>query len=240
MKKVTILLFALVAVLSTVFSVSAQDSIKPGETVEGEITDDTYAVAYEYIGTAGEVIVVDLFPVDVLADYDNPSVIIELDGVEILRYDGYGATTVVTQLPDDGTYTITAGRRDDADGDSVGEYTLTLRNPTPITIDEPQSNTIDNESTHYYVYDGDEDFMVSFARQGDYAPQISVNTVDTSATPGRLDAVAAMGGPAVTRGTMGVIPGGELYVLVVEEPLFSFSFGEITAEYALGLFLPEE
>jgi hypothetical protein len=29
-------------------------------------------------------------------------------------------------------------------------------------------------------------------------------------------------------------------VIVIEEPLFSFSFGEITAEYALGLFAPEE
>ncbi|MCA9882061.1 MAG: hypothetical protein KC708_03800 [Anaerolineae bacterium] len=240
MKKVVVMLLALVALVGSAFTASAQDSLKPGDTVEGEITNDTYAVSYEYVGIGGEVIIVDLFPVDILADYDNPAIIIQLNGEELLRYDGYGDTTVVTQLPEDGTYSIIASRRDDADGDSVGEYTLTLRNPTPIALGEPVNNTIDSETIHYYVYDGADEFMLSFARQGDYAPQVSINLVDESATPGRLSAVAAMGGGLVTRGTMGVIPGGDLYVIAVEEPLFSFSFGNPTAEYALGLYVPEE
>ena len=126
MKKVVVLLLMLVALVGSTFSASAQDALKPGDTVEGEITNDNFAVTYDYVGIGGEVIIVDLFPVDILADYDNPAIIIQLDGEEVLRYDGYGETTVVTQLPEDGTYSIIASRRDDADGDSAGEYTLPI------------------------------------------------------------------------------------------------------------------
>jgi len=240
MKRAIVTLVLLLLLVVTSLPAIAQELLVAGEAVEGEITNDAFSVSYLYEGTAGEIIIVDLWPVDILADYDNPAIAIRLNDEEILRYDGFGNTTIVTQLPEDGMYTIVATRRDDAEGTSVGEYTLLLRNPTLLTLGEPVSAEIDSELTHYYYYDGKDDFMLSFARDGDFAPQVAINTVDTSATPGRLEAVAAMAGVAVSQGNMGIIPGSSVYVITVGEPPFSINFGNPTAEYALGLYLPEK
>jgi hypothetical protein len=236
LKKLT-LGFVFVFIMSlAAFSVQAQDAITAGEPVTGELTEDTFAVEYTYEGTADEVVVITLAPVDVLGDLNNPAIIVnDPDGNELLRYDGYGKSTVVVQLPADGTYTIVATRTDDKAGTSVGEYTLTVVQPQELAAGDSVDEKVASDETQYYVYRGDADFVLSYAREGEYAPEFTVNTIDTEITVGSLDTVATVGGKLATQGAVGIIPGGNVYVIKVGQALFDFYFDAVDATYTLQI-----
>jgi hypothetical protein len=165
--KVTRFAFLLALLVLSASLVTAQDALVSGETVTGEITDDAFAVEYSYEGTAGQIVVLELFPVDVLADYDNPAIVLlDSAGEELMTREGFGATTAVWQLPADDTYTVVATRRDGAEGTSVGEYTLTLTVPQELVLDEPVEGSMGADSDVYFTYTGEEDFNVFLCSSG--------------------------------------------------------------------------
>jgi hypothetical protein len=238
MKKIRVMLMVLALMLVAVAGVQAQDSLEPGTPVEGAITADTSEVVYSYDATAGEVVVLQLFPVDILADYDEPMIVIQdADGNELMRRESFGNTTAVWEFAEEGTYTIIASR---ADEDSVGEYTLTLINPQELAMGDMVEGTTDNDTDVYYMYRGDEDFIVYFTRDGDFAPEVSINSIDTDITPGSLDTTGIMGGSGVTEGAIGVFSGGETHVIKLGEALFDFNFGTSTTDYLLEIVSPGE
>lgn len=237
MKKfwVTLLLAILLTGLA---SVQAQEKLEPGTPIEGSITADATAVEYTYDAAEGELVVIQLFPVDVLADYDRPAIqILDADGSEVLLREGFGATTAFWQFDEASTYTIVATRADDT---SVGDYTLTLITPEALEIGDVIESSTDNDTAQFYSYSGDEDFLVFFARDGDYAPEISVNTVDKDVVPGRLQALGYLGGAMVNEGAMGTFMGGTDYILAIDEALFDVTFGTATADYILEIVAADE
>ncbi len=227
------LIFVFVLVLSLAIAIQAQDALENGVAVTGEITNDVFAVEYTWAGLADQVLVIELFPVDTLADYDRPMILVnDPEGDILLSYDSFGKTTAVVQLPRDGAYTIIATRVDEATGDSVGEYTLTVTEPVKLEVGAAIQASIDSETDQYYTYTGSGDFSLSFAKTGDFAPEVSVN-VAAEYTEGGLDTVGAVYG--ASKATFGTFAGGSLYIIKVAEPLFSFNFTTITAEYTLEL-----
>ena len=135
---------------------SAQDAIEAGDTVTGELTEDTFAVEYTYEGKADEVVVITLAPVDVLGELNNPAIIVRDEGGDdLLRYDGYGSSTVVVLLPEDGEYTIVATRTDDAAGTSIGEYTLTVvRTSGSVLVAVAHGQTVKDAANDAAAYVG--------------------------------------------------------------------------------------
>jgi hypothetical protein len=234
LKKLTLGIVSALMLGLAAFGVQAQDAVTAGEPVTGELTEDAFAVEYLYNGTTDEVIVITLSPTDVLGDLNNPAIIVrDAGGAELLRYDGYGTSTVVLALPESGEYTIVATRTDDAAGTSVGEYTLTVTSPQELAAGDSADMTLTSEETNYFVYRGDADFTLSYTRDGEYAPEVTVNTLDTDVTPGSLDTVATVGGKLVTEGSIGVIPGQNIYVIKVGQALFDFYFETVEANYTL-------
>jgi len=218
------------------FGAQAQDAIEAGDTVTGELTDDAFAVEYTYEGTEDEVVVITLAPVDLLAELNNPAIIVrDENGDDLLRYDGYGSSTVVVLLPEDGEYTIVATRTDDAAGTSIGEYTLTVTAPDELEAGDSVDDELTSEDTMYYVYRGDADFVLSYVREGEYAPEFTVNTLDTDITIDSLVTMATFGGKLATQGSVGVIPGGEIYVIKVGQARFDFYFDTVEARFTLQL-----
>lgn len=236
LKKMTLGFITAFILALAAFGVQAQDAITAGEPAKGELTEKDYAVEYTYEGKADEVIIVTLAPVDTFGDLNNPSIVVrDASGTDLVRYDGYGKTTLVTQLPEDGTYTIVATRQDDAAGTSVGEFTVTVEQPKELAAGDSVDMNITSEETNYFVYRGDADFVLSYAREGEYAPEFTINTLDTDVTPGSLDTVAVVGGKLATQGTVGVIPGKTVYVIKVSQALFDFYFDTVEAKYTLQL-----
>ena len=234
LKKLSLGIVSALILALAAFGVQAQDAIAAGDTVTGELTEDTFAVEYTYEGTADEVVVITLAPADVLGELNNPAIVLrDASGTDLLRYDGYGTSTVVALLPEDGEYTIVATRTDDEAGTSIGEYTLTVTAPQELAAGDSVDMELSSEETNYFVYRGDGDFVLSYVREGEYAPEFTVNTLDTEITPGSLDTVATVGGKLATQGSVGVIPGGEIYVVKVGQALFDFYFDTVDATYTL-------
>jgi hypothetical protein len=182
------------------------------------------------------VVILSMVPVETLGDLNNPAIILrDPAGQDLVRYDGFGSTVIVWQLPEDGVYTVVATRTDDSSGTSVGEFTLTLTVAAELTLATPISGSISNNATQYFVYRGADPFVFEFTRSGDFAPEFTVNTIDTDITPGTLDMVAVMGGRLATRGAIGDIPGETVYVIRITEALFDFYFEDVTANYTLQL-----
>src|SRR5690242_12248199 len=123
---------SIVAVLSlmvmALFAVVAQaqgEALVAGTPAQGEITDAAFAVEYTFAGEADQVVIFTLSPVDTFGDLSAPALILRNPaGEDLARYDGYGNTSLIWQLPETGTYTVVATRTDDATGTSVGEFTL--------------------------------------------------------------------------------------------------------------------
>ncbi len=236
LKKLTVGMIAALILALTAFGVQAQDKIAAGTAAEGELTEAEFAIEYTYAGKADEVVVINLKPVDALGDLNNPAIIVrDASGTDLVRYDGYGNTTIVTMLPKDGDYTIVATRRDDKAGTSVGKFTLTVTQPAELAAGDSTDMTVNSEETNYFVYRGDSDFVLSYARQGEYAPEFTINTLDTDITPGTLNTVATVGGKLATQGTVGVIPGKAVYVIKVGQALFDFYFEKLEATYTLQI-----
>lgn len=241
-KKLTLGMLFVFALSLAAFGVQAQDAITLDEPVQGELTEDAFAVEYTYKGAADDVLVITLAPVDVFGELNNPALIVRgPSGDELLRYDGFGTSTIVTLLPEDGTYTIVATRTDDAEGTSVGEYTLSVIQPGEIALGDTSEMSITSEQTVYYVYRGEDPFTLSYVRtegvggEDVFAPEFTINTIDTEISPGTLDTVATVGGPLASQGMVGVIPGGDVYIIKVGQALFDFYFDTLETTYTITI-----
>src|SRR5215213_2322292 len=103
LKKLSVGLIAALILALAAFGVQAQDTITAGKAVEGELTESEFAVEYTYTGKAEDVLVITLKPEDSLGELNNPAIIVrDSSGTDLVRYDGYGTTTIVTMLPEDG------------------------------------------------------------------------------------------------------------------------------------------
>lgn len=237
-KRAVFLVSLLVLLSAAVIGVQAQQEILPDTPITGEITNESFAQDYVYKGSADEVVVIILAPVDVLADYDQPALVVaDSSGNQLINDDSYGTLTVALELPEDGVYTITATRADGAEGLSVGEYTLTLLKPQEMALGDTVEGRIDNESAHYYVYRGTEDFILVYNRDGAFAPQVSLATIGDD---GNLTEVGFMGGDLVTAAAIGIIPGDTTYIIRLARAPFGFSFGTQVSDYTLEITAPSD
>lgn len=106
------------------------NGIAYNETVEGEITDDDYAIFYCFNGLEDDEIVITMTTTD--GDLDT-LVLLTPDGDEILGVNddidtegGVLDSELSFTLPEDGVYLIVATRYNTEVGDTEGEYELTL------------------------------------------------------------------------------------------------------------------
>lgn len=218
--------------------VIGQDTvIEYGQTVEGEITNSQFELTYAFSGTEGDVIVIEMLPVDTLGDLDNPELLLlDSDNQIVTSTAGsfsFGSATLIAELPHDGRFTIIATRRDGRSGASVGEFTLELMLPEVINLAKSANGTVSSEGeSQYYVVKPEKEFIVSYQKtDGDMFPEITIGTVNPE-TGGLVEAAVASG-KALTEASFGVFAGGMPYLIVISKAPFDFNFNEVTADYIL-------
>ncbi|MFN8372218.1 MAG: PPC domain-containing protein [Anaerolineae bacterium] len=108
-------------------------AIEYGETAQGEIDNRTPSEEYVFEGEAGDIISISLTATSSRDNLDTLLILINQDGREIARNDdintaggNYNSQISGFVLPDDGTYLIIATRFQQENGESTGEYELTL------------------------------------------------------------------------------------------------------------------
>ncbi|MEQ8677718.1 MAG: hypothetical protein RLP44_04090 [Aggregatilineales bacterium] len=237
--KKVMLIIAIMTVSLMIIPLQAQSTLTYGDIVTGELTNDEFEVEYTFESATGDVIIVEMTPVDALGDLNSPELILLGTDNRVLTdtSGGFniGSAVLVAEIPVDGTYTIIAGRRDGRAGDSVGEFTLELIQPEEITIDIPIEGSVSSEGrSQYYLVQSSTTFAVSYEKMmGEMSPQVSVNTLSDDS--GGLEEIATAQGDELTIATLGNFSASTTYIVSVGEALFDFNFREVTAGFTLQL-----
>jgi hypothetical protein len=155
-----------------------------GDRAEGDITDDAFYVAYQFVGQAGDVIGIQI---NALSGTLDPQVVLFApNGTELAMNDddplgnGFNAYLRDFILPEAGVYTIWATRFNRQVGTSVGRYELLLqrgggaRVDTPITnsgslaIDEVITGEITNQNfARLYTFTGTQGDVITITMRAD-------------------------------------------------------------------------
>ncbi|NLX08362.1 MAG: hypothetical protein GXY36_01755 [Chloroflexi bacterium] len=225
-----------------VVPVSAQDStlIEYGQTVTGEITNQFFEVPYSFTGQQGDVIVIEMQRVDIFGDFTSPALILLDEAYNMLGTgQGYDKVVLITVLPADATYNILATRQDGRAGTSVGEYSLRLLKLQPLSFDQPVRAALSNKETNYFMIEGLNSFDLVYKKlSGDFNPEVSLHILGDNEM---LEQVGSLYGPYIASGTLGINDrslSNHLYLVIVREQTYSYSFDEVTADYTLTLVEP--
>lgn len=105
-----------------------ENTILYGQTLNGQITTETFRIVYAFQGAGGEII--DAMLLRQRGDLDPALVLLSPAGKLLARTDdndGYNAVLVSIALPQDGTYFLVATRFGGALGATTGTFSLTLQ-----------------------------------------------------------------------------------------------------------------
>lgn len=170
-RKFMIVFFCFVLVLALPFSAAAQEAISPGDSVEGELDQDTFD--YTFTAEAGE-----LYLIAMNSDeFDTLLEVYDENGFFVDRDDdgGDGTNALLAFIPaEDGVYTI---RATSFMGAGVGAYTLTLTvvELRELTYDEMISIKFDDQTVKYFAFEGSAGDVVNIIVESD-------GSVDTDLT----------------------------------------------------------
>lgn len=243
-------LIVVVLLLLIAAQAQAQEALTPGVPASGTLTEDTLRVEYTFEGTKGTPLVLEMVGVNPLEGLSEPALILMgPDGAAVTdatawfqTLGGYGTSYIAAILPADGTYTLVATRT--ATGTSVGDYTVTVIEPTVLEAGTRYSGEVSSEGGFdFYVYNAKDRFYINFWRTGgDYTPELSVNTINPD--DGSLTGLGYAYGQGSNYYALGFFEPGETYFIAVGEPeavlSSAFYFDEETAAYELEIGFPAE
>jgi hypothetical protein len=187
------------------YDIEDAESIAYGDTVEGEITDDSYVV-YSFEGLEGDVVTITMIDTSRNDTLDPMVILLDEDLLEITRNDDSGSDELPDrfdslidhyELPSDGTYYIVATRFGEFSGTGEGEFELaleeggtTVSNANDARTEEIVYDTSDAESIEYGdsvegEVTSDEPFVV-YSFEGSEGDEVTITLIDTSRN-GSLD-----------------------------------------------------
>ncbi|HML23346.1 MAG TPA: hypothetical protein PKD09_16950 [Aggregatilinea sp.] len=236
-----LVLLALLAFPLSVFAQGDATQLSYGDVVTGEISNQSFEVPYTFTGAEGDVVLIEMRPVDTNVFYSPSLILLDTDFNPIASVDGYDVATLAVQLPADGDYNLLATRTDGRAGDGQGEYSLSLMKPPAITAGEVTTATIGNEETQYYTIDLTTPVTLVYEHvSGDFYPAVTINEiVNYYDNYLELTEVASISGNLITSASVSLQMGAEatspLYVITVAEGLWDWNYEPVTGEYTLTL-----
>lgn len=235
-----LVLLALVALPVSVFAQGDATQLSYGDVVTGEISNQSFEVPYMFSGASGDVILIEMRPVDTSVFYTPSVILLDADFNAIASVDGYDIATLAVQLPADGDYNLLATRTDGRAGDGEGEYTLSILQPPALSAGEVVSATIGNEETQYYTLDLTTPVTLVYEHVGGtFYPAITINEITNYDNYVELTQAATIEGTLITNASVGLQMGAEatspLYVVTVAEGLWDWNYEPVTADYTLTL-----
>jgi len=242
MTKRIIVLLVVLLLISASLLVQAQDAtpLQYGDTVTGEITDETFEVSYVFAGTQSDVVVVEMRRANTDSGLYNAAVVLLGPGGDILAdstdYYAYeGAEAIIAaELPEDGKYTILATRDNGRTGDETGEYTLKLLQPEVLSDATTQGDMNNKTQDQYYVVRSSGSFAVSYrVLDSNYAPLVDVSYINEDGYP---ESAASLSGLRLDAGRVEVFAeDGELYLVAIVADDLDYLFEEdIQISYELS------
>jgi hypothetical protein len=240
MRKALWFMLVLLIAVSIAGVTVAQDAtaLTLGESVEGEITADSYEIAYTFEGKAGEVALVQMWEAPNADDYVDTYLILQGPDGKVFAENSndpasYSSSTIAAYLPDDGTYTVIATRDGGRTGESVGPYLLqasiveSLKSGSKV---EANIYGYDNDARtvpQQFVVEGSGATKISFSQElSDLFPDLKLYPwEDVNSYPTSLFSLQDTS--KVTSAVMSVeLEEGTLYILTVRDSFSSSVYDE--------------
>jgi hypothetical protein len=243
MKRLIVILMLLVA-LFAVTGAQAQDTLGYNDPVTGEMTVEEYEFTYVFTAKEGDVVIIEVNPVEILGDLDDPIIILTDPSGSVVADTtdsfSFGRALVAVELSEGGDYTVTVTRADGAEGESVGEFTLEVIRAEQLVFGEVVTGSTDSDSRdQYYYVNADQEFGIAYRRtDGDFSPELKVS-VFRSRDFGLDDAAVAYGSE-MEGAVLISFDAGKTYIVSLGEALFDFNFRTVTADYELTLITVDE
>ncbi len=232
---VTALAFGVVALLGNQPAAHAEDkgALEFGTWVEGEITNDNFEDTWTLTGTAGDLILIEMY--DKPGDFGLSQDLRLLDpaGGELAINDYFvsAGAVIVRELAFDGEYTVLCTRYDGADGTSEGAYIMRASIVTPVAVGDVLEGTVhsdyETEIPEVFVFAPEEDTSLALTYEREPGELFGrIRMQNWAADSFDIDDVFDLDGIAgSTHGTIYVdLAGGTFYVLSIEESFSSYSF----------------
>lgn len=238
-KKLSLIAIFIMLIFSVSLVGAQEETLTYGEPIEGEMTNETYEFNYTLAARSGEVVIIELERDLDSRDFTDPILLLtDSDGntlVDTTEASSFGSALIATEIPEDDSYTVTATRELGAEGSTVGIFTIEAKLATPLEAGKLLTDETDNESgDKYYTVRMSEDFGISYLKTGgDFFPEIAINRIDPS--DGSLTEVTTIQGDELTEAAVGIFQSDTLYIVTLGRPIFSFSFGRLTADYELEI-----
>jgi hypothetical protein len=238
---ITIVGLSLFLFRGILLSVSAQDFLTYGDTVEGTITNQNFEIEYRFSGKAGDVVIVEMISSDqTLFNKLEAPFIALLDQTRRPIVNTLGAVPVddailVVELETTSDYFINVGREGGRNGNSEGKFTLELIKAPELSPGDSIRETASTEDTsQYFVVRSDEAFSVDYFKlDGDFNPHVAVNLIDPER--GGLRIVGEVYGELVTQARLGAFDMNLTYVITISQYPFEYYFEPATVEYELNI-----
>lgn len=225
---------------------AAQDggSLVLGETVMGELSAEAPEMTYTFEGEAGQVVQIQMV-VDWESMLDPSLVLLGPDGMELAANDDFSGldAMIVMELPTAGTYSVVAMRSDySLDDESWGAYSLSmdlvekLEPGMTVTSTVLSDYELDEPTVYIVMVDEATTWAISYSQPGgELSGSIEMMTVEDQTYLFELSEASGS-----RSGTINVdLEPGVLYIIKVEQSLFSFSWDVESIEFSLSVAVAE-
>lgn len=228
-------------------------AIKYGDTVTGEITNQTTQVSYTFTASKSDIVLVQLLtipdkdgkylsiPILTIGSGSSSKPIADSSKGTIIFFGGSGKF-VAAQIDAKGDYTITVSK--ESDNDSTGQFTLNVTKAELLKTGNSVQGTISSKAkgVRYpavYAVSSADDFGVQFTRsaKSKFYPSLTVHALDRAGVP---VPVAYAAGNRFISTTLGVEGSKELNLVTVGDLEDDIRGDreknpEQTADYEIGL-----
>lgn len=217
--------------------IRAQDALKYGDAVEGEVTDSAAEVEYTFTGAQGDLVVINVAQ----ADESDLEMEVEVSGADgavassTEQYTSYSAQAAF-EVPADGDYTVKVFANEEAgDEAKVGKFNLNISKPELLKAGASIDGTASSDATMYYELDASAEVTLTYTKtDGDFNPAVILNSIDTENSS--LTSMSELNlGKSITGATLTIQPIEGRVILSVTEATFDFNFETVTADYTIAL-----
>ncbi len=240
MKRLLVVITLLLSVLVLALPVGAQDAstaIGYGQTVEGEITAETFEVAYTFAGKAGDVIVIYMVPTEDFSSLYDPTLVLkDATGNILAQPDShYSYALIAAVLPADGDYAAVATRRDGSSGSSTGKFALTVIQPETIVPGTPAQGTVTDALPAFYTFASKAPFVLTYERpSGTFYPEMVVSVI----SEGDLGNIGFIGGLYLKQSTLGIsLPDDSRidgpFIVAVQKASWDYYAQDVSADFSI-------
>ncbi|MCA0452771.1 MAG: hypothetical protein LCI00_02200 [Chloroflexi bacterium] len=231
---------SLLILASAFVAVEAQDDISTigyGQTVNGTITNKNFEVSFDFEGKKGDVFIIEMTSDDA-SEFTKPQIIVlnsegDVEGDSSGNY-GYGEAFFAGQMSQDDTLTILATRADGRSGEGVGDFTLSVINPTLLNTEELLEDSVTSGKAKYYRIDKvDNELSLTYRKSsGEFSPEVSVNVISESYG---LNTLVTLAGDYLTNVETQLPDIEGTYIVKIDEAAFDYNFKEVSAKFELQL-----